>query len=407
MSNDVKEFDTYTIERSGIITDFDQKVIYRLYQPIIGHCATALYFTLLSESNVNSIIANHRLHSRLYSIMQISSPEFIAARKKLEGIGLLNTKVKEHENHIALEYLYILHSPKAPNDFFKDPILNSLLLQKLGEDEFYRTQYFYSDNHYSNDAYADITSTFEESFEKSQASTVSISSHYSEKVTQNISSDFDMDHFILKMADHLIPKAVFTVAVRKEILRVKLLFNLSDTVLESCVVASIEMGQNNKKTMNLSKFNQIVEEMTQNENENREDTPDSLFFCKKLDSTDPFNYYRELLGISALFKDDLLMIKEFVDMNIPKGVINATLWYCYTYKKGDYNFKGYVNRVMSSVVKEKCRDAYQTYLYFKQRKMVKPIETQKDMDASKNATNAQENPISDDLLKEIAKKWCK
>ena len=117
MKNDVKEFDSYSIERSGIITDFDQKVIYRLYQPIIGHCATALYFSLFSESNVNSIIANKRTHKRLFSIMQISIQEFVKARKKLESIGLLSTKIRELEDHVSLEYLYVL-----PNNLFSDII---------------------------------------------------------------------------------------------------------------------------------------------------------------------------------------------------------------------------------------------------------------------------------------------
>ncbi len=406
MKNDVKEFDSYSIERSGIITDFDQKVIYRLYQPIIGHCATALYFSLFSESNVNSIIANKRTHKRLFSIMQISIQEFVKARKKLESIGLLSTKIRELEDHVSLEYLYVLHSPKSPNEFFKDPILNSLLLQSLGEDEFYRTQYYYSDNHYSDDAYVDISSTFEESFEKNNEPLKNLSSHYSEKVTHNVTSDFDMDRFVIKMADHLIPKAVFTSSVKKEILRVKLLFDLSENILERCVVASIETDCNQKKSINLIKFNQLVEEMSSKDIENpTTDDKDLIKFAKKLDNTDPYDYYRAILEIPALFKDDIYLIKSLVEMDIPSGVINATIYYCVNNKKGDYNFKNYVNKVMSSVVKEKCKDAYQTLLYFKKRYNVQINGKVATVETKKSDSN--DNNSLDEQLSEVFNNWGK
>lgn len=362
MENDIKEYDTYCIQRNGIITDFDQKVLFRLYQPIIGHIATCLYLTLFSESGLSKIVSANTTHRRLFSIMQISKSEFLYARKKLESIGLLTTKIKENENKISLDYLYLLQSPKSPNEFFKDSLLNSLLLKNLGEDEFYRTQYFYSDNHLSYEDYIDISSSFEESFTISPTPIKNLSQHFSEKATQNVSTSFDMNIFIMKLTEYLIPKSLFTISVKEEIIRVKVLFDLDEKVLEKCVLKAIEVDENNKKKINLQTFNQVVEEISKDSPENE---PKDIDFCMRLDTMDPYEYYRDLLQIPVLFKDDIYFIRQLQDMKIKNGIINFVLYYCMRNKKNSLNFKGYVNKVISSVIKEKCQDAYQTQIYLK------------------------------------------
>ena len=44
----INSFDTYEVNRASIITDYDRKVLYRLYQPLVGYGAISLYFTLLA-----------------------------------------------------------------------------------------------------------------------------------------------------------------------------------------------------------------------------------------------------------------------------------------------------------------------------------------------------------------------
>ncbi len=407
MKNDIKEYDTYCIQRNGIITDFDQKVLFRLYQPIIGHIATCLYLTLFSESGLSKIVSANTTHRRLFSIMQISKSEFLNARKKLESIGLLSTKIKENENKIALDYLYLLQSPKSPNEFFKDNLLNSLLLESLGEDEFYRTQYFYSDNPLSNEDYVDISSSFEESFTILPKSIKNLSPHFSEKTTQNVISNFDMNAFIMKMTEYLIPKSLFTVSVKKEIIRIKVLFDLDEKVLEKCFLAAIEVDENNKKKVNLHTFNQVVEEMSKDNPEDDHEKNDLTLFADHLDTADPYDYYKGLLQVPALFKDDIYLIKQLQDMNIQNGIINSVLYYCMNNKKNSLNFKGYVNKVISSVVKEKCQNAYQTILYLKKgqkNNLNKNIEKKVENEIKEETIQTNDD---NDMLAKIINEWGK
>lgn len=401
MKKDVKEFDTYSIQKNGIVSDFDLKVLIRLYQPIIGYTATSLYLTLLNENSLSPVVATNRTHKRLFALMQINKTDFLLARKKLESIGLLNTKIKENENKIALDYLYALQSPKTPNDFFNDTVLNSLLLKSLGEDEFYRTQYFYSDYQPQNDDYIDISSSFEESFVIKPASIKNLSQHYSEKVTKNVVSNLNMDAFVVKMTEHLIPKSLFTSAVKKEIARVKMLFDLNEKQLENCVLSSIQIDENQKKKINLMLFNQEAEKCIQSTpvlEQPKDETSDLFLFAKHLDDSDPYDYYKGLLHIPSLFKNDLYLIKQLQDAKMTSGMINAVLYYCVKNKKSDYNFNGYVQKVASSVIKEKCQNAYQVLNYLK-KALVRKFD-KKEENVFSSATTI-EDPINDEFEKAL------
>lgn len=401
MKKDVKEFDTYSIQKNGIVSDFDLKVLIRLYQPIIGYTATSLYLTLLNENSLSPVVATNRTHKRLFALMQINKTDFLLARKKLESIGLLNTKIKENENKIALDYLYALQSPKTPNDFFNDTVLNSLLLKSLGEDEFYRTQYFYSDYQPQNDDYIDISSSFEESFVIKPASIRNLSQHYSEKVTKNVVSNLNMDAFVVKMTEHLIPKSLFTSAVKKEIARVKMLFDLNEKQLENCVLSSIQIDENQKKKINLMLFNQEAEKCGQSTpvlEQPKDETSDLFLFAKHLDDSDPYDYYKGLLHIPSLFKNDLYLIKQLQDAKMTSGMINAVLYYCVKNKKSDYNFNGYVQKVASSVIKEKCQNAYQVLNYLK-KALVRKFD-KKEENVFSSATTI-EDPINDEFEKAL------
>ena len=401
MKKDVKEFDTYSIQKNGIVSDFDLKVLIRLYQPIIGYTATSLYLTLLNENSLSPVVATNRTHKRLFALMQINKTDFLLARKKLESIGLLNTKIKENENKIALDYLYALQSPKTPNDFFNDTVLNSLLLKSLGEDEFYRTQYFYSDYQPQNDDYIDISSSFEESFVIKPASIRNLSQHYSEKVTKNVVSNLNMYAFVVKMTEHLIPKSLFTSAVKKEIARVKMLFDLNEKQLENCVLSSIQIDENQKKKINLMLFNQEAEKCGQSTpvlEQPKDETSDLFLFAKHLDDSDPYDYYKGLLHIPSLFKNDLYLIKQLQDAKMTSGMINAVLYYCVKNKKSDYNFNGYVQKVASSVIKEKCQNAYQVLNYLK-KALVRKFD-KKEENVFSSATTI-EDPINDEFEKAL------
>lgn len=74
-----------------------------------------------------------------------------------------------------------------------------------------------------------------------------------------MSYQFKYGCFCGKNDEHLIPKSLFTSAVKKEIARVKMLFDLNEKQLENCVLSSIQIDENQKKKNQFNAFNQEAE----------------------------------------------------------------------------------------------------------------------------------------------------
>ena len=49
MSITILPADTYLVVNKTIINESDRKIVTMLYQPIIGHTAVSLYFTLIDD----------------------------------------------------------------------------------------------------------------------------------------------------------------------------------------------------------------------------------------------------------------------------------------------------------------------------------------------------------------------
>ena len=111
--------DTYTVVNKSIITEKDKRIISLLYQPIIGHAATALYYTLLDDLDKSELISDDLTHHHIMTNMQLSLENLIIAREKLEAVGLLKTYMKQGNiNH----FVYLIYSPLSAIDFFNHPI---------------------------------------------------------------------------------------------------------------------------------------------------------------------------------------------------------------------------------------------------------------------------------------------
>ena len=152
--------DMFDIKVSSLLADYDRDTITNLYQPIIGYTALAVYFTFWSESE-NQKIVSLSSHEEILLRMKISTGEFIEARKQLEAVGLVKTKL-EKANNISI-YHYVLYAPKTPSKFFNDALLYGLLIQNLGESLANKIKRVYETNVKQSEG-EDISATFNDVF---------------------------------------------------------------------------------------------------------------------------------------------------------------------------------------------------------------------------------------------------
>ncbi len=185
--------DTYTVLNKSIITEKDKKIISMLYQPIIGHTATALYLTLIDDLDKSELISEDLTHHHIMTVMQLSLENVIIAREKLEAVGLLKTYMRQDNiNH----FVYLLYSPLPAIEFFNHPILNIVLYNNLGKVEYDKMINMFKVPRFNLKDYTDITCSFDDVF-SSVAGTIfeyddCICKSESNNILVNKNLDFDL-----------------------------------------------------------------------------------------------------------------------------------------------------------------------------------------------------------------------
>lgn len=164
---DLSPKDPLIIRQTNFITNIDKKIITFLYQPIIGPQAYSLYMTLLSEVEEGSYRSEQRLHSDLLTLVSVGIPELYQARARLEGIGLLNTYLKDESDKT---YIYEPCPPLSSKQFFEDDLMRVLLLEHIGENKLHSLQKKFSFPILDKAAYKNITKSFLDVYNVSAAS---------------------------------------------------------------------------------------------------------------------------------------------------------------------------------------------------------------------------------------------
>ena len=151
--------DRYKVVNKSLLTDLDRKNIMRFYAPIIGPIAVNLYLNLWLDIKDNTLQSEYQIHNHLFSLLKCNPNSFVEARESLESVGLLKTYVKEENVFI---YLYELYSPLSPVEFFNHPILNVVLYNSVGEDEYNRLLKEYEKVKVDYTGFTEITKNMDE-----------------------------------------------------------------------------------------------------------------------------------------------------------------------------------------------------------------------------------------------------
>jgi replication initiation and membrane attachment protein len=221
--------DMFDIKISSLLADYDRDTITNLYQPIIGYTALAVYFTFWSEA-YNQKITSMSSHEQLLLRMRMATGDFVDARKTLEAVGLVKTRL-ERSNGFSI-YHYQIFAPKTPQKFFNDALLYGLLIQDLGEIEAERIKRVYQVSKDSSSG-EDISSSFNDVFHPDfeNAAFLLASKGASETLGRRknkIDTEFSYEKFFetLKAISHINEKA-FLKNELKEIERLSTLYGIS------------------------------------------------------------------------------------------------------------------------------------------------------------------------------------
>lgn len=333
--------DTYMVVNRTILSENDRQIISMLYQPIIGSTAVSLFYTLWSDLDKTNILSNLYTHHHLMTSLRLKLDIIIAARKKLEAIGLLKSFInKENAN----TYVYELFSPVSASVFFNHPILNVILFNNIGKKEYeYLLSYFKIPKiNLSN--YEEITSSFDSVFESVPMSSLdNLNEDLKVNKTGKLTIDeaFDFDLLISSIPSGIISNKAFTKEVKELINNLSFVYNLDAIEMKSSIINSIKENGLIDKTL----LRKNVKNYYKFENENKlpslvyksqpeylkntytnEDKRSKMIYV--FENTSPYKFLKGRSNGAKPSSHDLNLLESLLtDFKLNPGVVNVLIDY--------------------------------------------------------------------------------
>jgi replication initiation and membrane attachment protein len=155
----IQSQDFIQIRLESMLSHQDLEFVTEFYGPLMSLEAIGLYMTL---RQYEGLLDQQPLLLQTWLTMLQSSPQqFQQARIQLEALGLLRT----YQQDYAQTKLFVMSvfAPKNPFDFFNDPLLKGLLLQRLGTVALKRLETKYATSAIASDA-KEVSASFGEVF---------------------------------------------------------------------------------------------------------------------------------------------------------------------------------------------------------------------------------------------------
>lgn len=255
MEHTILPADTYIVVNKTIIDELDRKLVTMLYQPIIGHTATTLYFTLFDDLLKHDVMSEELTHHHLMATMQLKLEDILIAREKLEAVGLLKTYLKkDHVNN----FVYLLYTPLSANEFLNHPILNVVLYNNLGKKEYEKIVNFFRVPKINLKDYEDITKSFNKVFTSVSSNVFSGNDNIVKKNQGGIeiTNGVDFNLLISSIPHSMVNDKCFNDEVKDLINSLAFVYNIDDLNMQGLVRNSLnEKGLIDKNELRKSARN--------------------------------------------------------------------------------------------------------------------------------------------------------
>lgn len=332
--------DSYTVINKSVISSLDKNIISMLYQPIIGHTATSLYLTLINDLDKLMVMSNDYTHHHLMTTMQLRLDDIVVAREKLEAIGLLKTYLKTDSiNH----YVYLIYSPLPANEFFSHPILNIVLYNNLGKEEYDKLLNFYKIPRLNLKDFQDVTKSFSDVFKSTPGKSEITVPEIAGKTTNNLQLEdqFDFDLLISGIPKNMYHEKCFTKEIRRLINSLAFTYNINDFTMQGLIKDSL----NEKGMIDKTLLRKTCRNLYQFENEGslptivystqptylKKPAGDFSKWAKMVytfENTSPYRFLKAQYKNSTPTTRDLKLVETLlIDQKLNPGVVNVLISY--------------------------------------------------------------------------------
>lgn len=405
--------DIYMVVNKTVITSTNRKIITMLYQPIIGHVATSLYFTLCDDLDKREVMSEELTHYHLMMTMQLKLESIVIAREKLEAIGLLKTFFKKENVNT---YVYQLYSPLSAAEFLNHPILNVVLYNNLGKKEYQKVVSYFKIPRINLKDYQEITKQFDEVFTPVPGNSITENDDIADtnKNRPTLMHQIDFNLLISSIPESMISPNCFNNDVKELINNLSYAYGIDDLTMQGIVRDSlnerglIDKNELRKNARNYYQFEQggrlpTLIYTTQPEYL-RSPTGDASNWAKMVytfETVTPYDYLKSKYKNGEPSARDLRLIESLLtDMKLKPGVVNVLIAYVLKINNQKLS-KNYVETIAGQWKRlniETVEDAMR--LSEKEHKRVK-----KKLEANKKTkpveTKQKEAPVPDWFNKEL------
>jgi replication initiation and membrane attachment protein len=356
---EVLPVDRYIVRSHQILHDYDRKIITLLYQPLIGSKSFSLYMTFWSELEQNRLWGEEATHHSLIAIMQCNLKDIYQARLKLEGLGLLKTFLREEEDKRL--FIYELHPPLTPQQFFTDSVLSVFLYNRVGRTKFNKLKRFFSDFDFDRNQFREMTKPFNEVFSTVHPEELVLKTEHGSNSDLELSSShvymdrtdsrhlylsdsvFNFNLFLSGLSENIVPRKAITPKVKEAIKKLAFLYGLDPLQMQKVVMSAI----NEENIIDIEELRKAAREWYQFEHGNRlpkiselvqpmefrtmnDDEPKTKEeqLIKLLETISPKQLLMDISGGIVPSSADLQVIEDIMfQQKLLPGVVNVLIYY--------------------------------------------------------------------------------
>lgn len=340
----------FNIYSSFTLSNDDVAAVSLLYGPLIGSDAAILYFAFSSLLERNNLKSEEIIHQDFFDLYSLKPQEFIKARHKLEGIGLLVTYLDNNN------YIYLLCPPLSPKTFIKDVTLGLYLYSKLRKETFDFIYEHFKIEKLDKNKYENITKSFDEVYESRLDNDTTFDKFQyilGKKPNKGIVINdykFDFDYFVKEINTEFLEVGV-TKTFKKQICDISFVYGFNEAEMISIFNDSINKSGyydfrllkkkanilfTYKKNMNAPKLEEKNEETINNN--------DIISF---LDNASPSELLAQIVpDFPAGYLDNVMEIYSAIEL--PRGVLNCMIMKVLKDKSGELPSVNYFKKVAES-----------------------------------------------------------
>ena len=405
--------DIYMVVNKTVITSTDRKIITMLYQPIIGHAATSLYFTLCDDLDKREVMSEELTHYHLMMTMQLKLESIVVAREKLEAIGLLKTFFKKENVNT---YVYQLYSPLSAAEFLNHPILNVVLYNNLGKKEYQKVVSYFKIPRINLKEYKEITKQFDEVFSPVPGNSVTENEDIADtnRNRPSLMHHIDFNLLISSIPESMISPNCFNNDVKELINNLSYTYGIDDLTMQGIVRDSlnekglIDKNELRKNARNYYQFEQggrlptlIYTTQPEYLRSPIGDVSNWTKMVYTFETVTPYDYLKSKYKNGEPSARDLRLIESLLtDMKLKPGVVNVLISYVLKINNQKLS-KNYVETIAGQWKRlniETVEDAMK--LSAKEHKrMMKKLESNRKV--SPSSTKQKEAPVPDWFNKEL------